>query len=391
VPDLQSAGSPEPGAIEGIPVYDHLLEVRSLRTFFFTHRGVVKAVNDLSLDLDEGQILGLVGESGCGKSVTALSLLRLVAPPGRMVGGTVRFKGRDIMSLPEEQVRRLRGSAVSMIFQEPGAALNPVLTVGFQIAEVAMVHKGLKKKDAMAEAVRMLEEVKIPDASRRAREYPHQMSGGMKQRVMIAMALVCNPSILIADEPTTALDVTIQAQILDLLAGLREKYGLSILLITHDLGVVAEIADRVAVMYAGKIVEEAGVRDLFREPRHPYTLGLLRSVPGDGGGGRSTRRLPAIRGMVPDPLAMPPGCAFAPRCPDLFPACSEFHPPLLPTIGPPARGPAGERLEALRKAGRSLPEPSETAFRKVACFQYEPPPEAPQSVDGAGWDPVTGR
>jgi oligopeptide/dipeptide ABC transporter ATP-binding protein len=376
--------------VEGIPVYDHLLEVRSLRTFFFTRRGVVKAVDDVSFTLDEGKILGLVGESGCGKSVTALSLLRLVGPPGRMVGGSVRFKGRDLMGLPEESLRKLRGRAISMIFQEPGAALNPVLTVGFQIAEVAMVHKGLRKRQAMAEAVRMLEEVKIPDAARRAREYPHQMSGGMKQRVMIAMALVCEPAILIADEPTTALDVTIQAQILDILADLRGRYRLSILLITHDLGVVAEVADRVAVMYAGKIVEEAGVRDLFRDPRHPYTQGLLRSIPRGGGDHRAARRLPAIEGTVPDPLAPPPGCLFEPRCPDRFEACPELQPPLLPTVGPATRGPAGARREET-SAPDQAPSASGAALRKVACFQYEPPPEAPPPVDGSGWDPASGR
>ena len=373
--------APEPGAIAGVPVYDHLLEVKTLRTFFFTPQGVLKAVNDISFHLDEGQVLGLVGESGCGKTITSLSLLRLVSPPGRIVGGTVLFRGRDLFAMPEEEVRRIRGRSISMIFQEPGSALNPVFTVGFQIAETAMVHKGLSKRDAMAEAVRMLEEVKIPDAARRAREYPHQLSGGMKQRVMIAMALVCEPAVLIADEPTTALDVTVQAQILDLLQRLREKYRLAILLITHDLGVVAEAADRVAVMYAGRIVEEAGVRDLFREPRHPYTQGLLRSMP--RGGSRGSRRLPTIEGSVPDLLNLASGCSFAPRCPDVFSKCSEFHPPLLPSVGPPVRG--GARARAAGAA------PSDLGFRKVACFQYDPPPEPPRSPDGAGWDPDLGR
>ncbi|HXI04432.1 MAG TPA: ABC transporter ATP-binding protein [Candidatus Saccharimonadales bacterium] len=376
--------------MEGTPAYDHLLEVRALRTFFFTDRGVVKAVNDVSFDLDEGQILGLVGESGCGKTMTAMSLIRLVPPPGRLVGGTLRFRGRDLMGLPEKAFRKMRGGTLSLIFQEPGAALNPVLTVGFQIAETAMVHRGLSRREAMREAVRMLEEVRIPDAARRAREYPHQLSGGMKQRAMIAMALVCRPAILIADEPTTALDVTIQAQILRLLAELREKYGLSILLITHDLGVVAEIADRVAVMYAGKIVEEAGVRDLFREPRHPYTQGLLRSMRREGAGAGS-RRLPAIEGTVPDLLDLPPGCFFSPRCPDRFDLCDSHQPPLLPSIGPAARGPAARRREEAGAAGGATEAASDRSFRKVACFEYLPPPEAPPPVSGAGWDPERGR
>ena len=365
--------------MDGIPVYDHLLEVRSLRTFFFEPDGVRKAVNDVSFNLDEGSILGLVGESGCGKTMTGMSLLRLVPPPGRLVGGSVLLEGRDIMGLPEKQFRKIRGGTISLIFQEPGAALNPVLTVGSQIAETARVHRGLSRRDSMDEAVRMLQEVRIPDPARRAREYPHQLSGGMKQRAMIAMALVCHPSILIADEPTTALDVTIQAQILDLLASLRDRFGLSILLITHDLGVVAEIADRVAVMYAGRIVEEAGVLDLVRDPRHPYTRGLLASMPGVAApvGGR----LAAIEGAVPDLLSMPDGCVFLPRCPDRFEACDGWHPPLQPTIGPATRGPAGSRPSV----------PSDTSFRKVACFQHEPPAGAPLAVDGAGWDPERGR
>jgi peptide/nickel transport system ATP-binding protein len=379
---LISSTSSEPGAIDGVPVYDHLLDVRSLRTFFFTGAGIVKAVNDVSFHLDEGEVLGLVGESGCGKTMTSLSLLKLVDPPGRIIGGEVRLKGRDILLLREKEIRRVRGKSISIVFQEPGAALNPVLTVGFQIAETAMVHLGLKKKEAMSEAVRMLEEVRIPDAARRAKEYPHQLSGGMKQRVMIAMALVCRPEILVADEPTTALDVTIQAQILDLLARLREKLGLAILLITHDLGVVAEIADRVAVMYAGKIVEEASARDLFREPRHPYTAGLLRSMR-KGGATRGARRLSVIEGSVPDLQSPAPGCLFAPRCPDVFDPCAERHPPLVATIGPATRGPAASR--------GSVQAPGDAAFRKVACFQFDAAPEAPRSPDGAGWDPERGR
>ncbi len=390
MPQLKPARLPEPGAMEGVPVYDHLLEVRSLRTFFFTSTGVVKAVNDVSFDLDEGRILGLVGESGCGKTMTAMSLLRLVPPPGRLVGGTIRLKGRDILGLTEKEIRKIRGGQISLIFQEPGAALNPVLTVGFQIAETAKVHRGLSRREAMAEAVRLLEEVKIPDAARRAREYPHQLSGGMKQRAMIAMALVTRPSILIADEPTTALDVTIQAQILALLAELRDRHGLSILLITHDLGVVAEIADRAAVMYAGKIVEEAAVTDLFKEPRHPYTRGLMASIPRPDGGGRR-RRLATIEGAVPDLAHLPPGCAFAPRCPDRFDPCDGHAPPLLASVGPPTRGPAAARRRGEGAPGQPGADSSDRAYRRVACFEHEPPPEAKPSVDGAGWDAERGR
>ncbi|HZE89605.1 MAG TPA: ABC transporter ATP-binding protein [Verrucomicrobiae bacterium] len=380
------SSSSEPGAIDGVPVYDHLLEIRALRTFFFTQRGVVKAVHDVSLHLDEGEVLGLVGESGCGKTMTALSILKLVDPPGRIVGGEVRLRGRDLLMLREEEIRRVRGRAVSMIFQEAGAAMNPMLTVGFQIAETAMVHLGIRKKEAMSLAVKMLEDVRIPDAARRSREYPHQLSGGMKQRAMIAMALVCRPSILIADEPTTALDVTIQAEILDLLARLREEYRLTILLITHDLGVVAEIADRVAVMYAGKIVEEAAASDFFREPRHPYSAGLLRAMRKDAGT-RAARRLAAIEGAVPDLLHPPAGCLFSPRCGDAFDACAERHPPLVRSIGAPSRGPAAVRAAASPE-GALL---SDAFPRKVACFQFDALPEAPRSPDGAGWDAERGR
>ena len=353
--------------------WEYLLEVKGLRTYFFTEAGVVKAVDDISFKMSAGEVLGLVGESGCGKSVTSMSLLRLVSPPGRVVGGEVRFKGRDLLSLPESQMRRLRGSQISVIFQEPMSALNPVFTIGYQVAESVMIHKGASRKEAMREAVRMLEEVAIPDPERRAREYPHQLSGGMRQRAMIAMALICGPSLLIADEPTTALDVTIQAQVLDLMLRLRDKYKLTILLITHDLGVVAETADRVAVMYAGKIVEEASVRDLFRSPKHPYTAGLLRSIPGAGeakrpAGGSGRARLQAIEGLVPDLLRLPPGCSFNPRCPDVMPECLERPPALLPVVGEAGSG-----------------------FRRVACFKHEPAPESAPPVDGRGWDPVSGR
>src|SRR5262245_23020909 len=235
------------------PSWEHLLEVRGLRTYFFTEEGVVKAVDDVSFKMAAGEVLGLVGESGCGKTVTSLSLMRLVTPPGRIVGGEVVFKGQDLLALPEPRMRALRGSEIALIFQEPASALNPVFTIGYQVGEALMIHRGLSRKEAVREAERMLEEVALPDPGRRVHDYPHQLSGGMRQRVMIAMALICGPSLLIADEPTTALDVTIQAQILDLLLRLRDKYRLTILLITHDMGVVAQLADRVAVMYAGKI------------------------------------------------------------------------------------------------------------------------------------------
>jgi oligopeptide/dipeptide ABC transporter ATP-binding protein len=356
--------------------YEYLLDVRGLRTCFFTHGGVIKAVDDVSFRIAEGEVLGLAGESGCGKSVTCLSLMRLVTPPGRIVGGEVVFKGRDLLGLAEKEVQALRGSQIGMVFQEPASALNPVFTIGYQVAESVMIHKGASRKEGLKEAVRMLEEVAIPDPARRAGEYPHQLSGGMRQRVMIAMALICAPSLLIADEPTTALDVTIQAQILDLMLRLREKYRLSILLVTHDLGVMAEMADRVAVMYAGKIVELASVRDLFKAPLHPYTAGLMNSIPGVAGGGRSAggerRRLHAIEGVVPDLLHLPGGCSFNPRCPDVMPECHEASPALLP----PAPGPGAS---------------SATGARQVACFKYKPVAEAPSPVDGRGWDPVKGR
>ncbi len=288
--------------------------------------------------MDEGETLGLVGESGCGKSVTALSLLRLVPPPGRIVSGRVVYKGIDLMSLRERALRRVRGREIALIFQEPSTALNPVFTIGYQIAEGLIVHKMMKKREALREAVRLMEVVRIPDAERRVGEYPHQMSGGMRQRVMIAMALACRPALLVADEPTTALDVTIQAEILDLLRTLKQDFRLSLILITHNLGVIAETADRVAVMYAGRIVEEAKTRDLFLAPKHPYTIGLLRSVPrlgeaGPAGGGRK-KRLATIEGSVPDLLRLPSGCAFHPRCPDVMPECRESVPGLLPLGGP---------------------------------------------------------
>jgi oligopeptide/dipeptide ABC transporter ATP-binding protein len=302
---------------------------------------VVRAVDGVSFHIDEGETLGLVGESGCGKSVTALSLVRLVPPPGRLVAGRIIYKGTDLTALPEKEMRRFRGREIALVFQEPMAALNPVFTVGYQIAEGLIVHGLMRKKEALAEAARLMEVVRIPDATRRVRDYPHQMSGGMRQRVMIAMALACRPSLLVADEPTTALDVTIQAEILDLLRRLKDEYHLSLLLISHNLGVIAETADRVAVMYAGRIVEEARAADLFASPKHPYTSGLLRSIPrlgeaGPGPGGRR-KRLQAIEGNVPDLLKLPSGCHFHPRCPDVLQECSRFEPRFLPPAGAAGR------------------------------------------------------
>ena len=295
-----------------------LLEVEGLQTWFYTRDGVVRAVDGVSFSVAAGETLAIVGESGCGKSVTALSILRLIAsPPGRILAGQIRFEGRNLLELDDEQMRALRGNKISMIFQEPMTSLNPVLTIGRQVAEVFRLHQGLSSEQAMARAVEMLQLVNIPEAERRVKQYPHELSGGMRQRVMIAMALACNPQLLIADEPTTALDVTIQAQILDLMRSLKARTGAAIVLITHDLGVVAEMAQRVVVMYAGRKVEEASVEALFDHPRHPYTRGLMRSVPhlsseADGGGLR--RRLEEIPGTVPslkEPIA---GCLFAPRC-----------------------------------------------------------------------------
>jgi peptide/nickel transport system ATP-binding protein len=295
-----------------------LLAVHRLTTSFATQRGEVRAVDEVSFTLDAGETLCLVGESGCGKSVTALSLMRLVAKPGRITHGEIWFNGRDLTQLSESEMRHLRGDDLGMIFQDPMTSLNPVFTVGEQIAEAIRWHRGVSKKEAWNQAVEGMRDVAIPAPELRAKNYPHEMSGGMRQRVMIAMALACDPKLLIADEPTTALDVTIQAQILDLLNELKAKRQLALLLITHDLGVVAEIADRVAVMYAGQIVEAAPVRELFAQPRHPYTAGLLRAVPRLGS---QHARLQTIEGVVPNPLALPPGCRFAPRCEHRQPQC----------------------------------------------------------------------
>src|ERR1051326_7066547 len=307
----------------------HLLEVRNLQTHFPTRAGLVRAVDGISFYLDRGELLGLVGESGCGKSMTALSIMRLIAPPGKIVDGEVLFDGKDLLKLSDAEMRQMRGDDVAMIFQDPMTSLNPVFTVGEQIAEALRLHRKMSHKDARAATIEAMREVAIPDPARRLDDYPHQLSGGMRQRVMIAMALACNPKLLIADEPTTALDVTIQAQILELLNELRKQRELAVLLITHDLGVVAEVADRVAVMYTGRIVEESPVEELFARPKHPYTEGLLRSVPQlTASDAIKKERLDTIEGVVPSPTDLPPGCHFAPRCPHRMPRCTEGTMPL---------------------------------------------------------------
>jgi oligopeptide/dipeptide ABC transporter ATP-binding protein len=316
-----------------------LLQVRDLQTHFFTPRGVARAVDGVSFALDAGRTLGLVGESGCGKSVTSLSIMRLVAPPGRIVSGSVRYEGRELLELSEDEMRKVRGSEIAMIFQDPMSSLNPVFTIGDQIAEAVRIHEGLSRRGAWDRAVEMLDLVAIPDARRRAKNFPYEMSGGMRQRAMIAMALSCRPKLLIADEPTTALDVTIQAQILELLARLQQEMRLGLLLITHDLGVVAEVCDEVAVMYAGQIIEEGAARKIFKHPGHPYTRGLLRSVPRLADATRGVAsRLETIEGTVPSLHDLPPGCRFAPRCPHRAPICDEGTVPFFDTgDGHPAR------------------------------------------------------
>ena len=309
-----------------------ILQIEDLQTHFFTAIGTVRAVDGVSYDLKSGETLGVVGESGCGKSVTALSILRLIAdPPGRIVGGAIRFEGRNLLELSESEMERIRGNDISMIFQEPMTSLNPLYTVGRQISEAIVLHEGLSRRAAMDKAVDMLRRVQMPEAERRAQAYPHQLSGGMRQRVMIAMALSCNPKVLIADEPTTALDVTIQAQILDLMRELQETFGTAIILITHDMGVVAENADRVVVMYAGRKVEEASSGELFDNPGHPYTKGLLGSIPHldeVARSGQRRQRLNEIKGLVPSLFNLPPGCSFAPRCALATDRCREAPPPL---------------------------------------------------------------
>jgi peptide/nickel transport system ATP-binding protein len=303
-----------------------LLSIRDLHTSFHTESGVARAVDGVSFDIRTGETLGIVGESGCGKSVTALSILRLIQPPGRIeTGSVIEFDGKNLVTLDDANIRDIRGNRISMIFQEPMSALNPVFTVGDQVAEVARVHAGMSRRDAWERAVEMLELTGMPDAEARARQYPHQLSGGMRQRVLIAMALMMKPALVIADEPTTALDVTIQAQILDLLLDLQKKIGTSILMITHDLGVIAETASRVIVMYAGEVVEQAEVDELFAKPHHPYTEGLMHSMPHIG---HDQERLNVIPGTVPAPTEWPAGCRFRERCPYSWELCEREHPPL---------------------------------------------------------------
>jgi peptide/nickel transport system ATP-binding protein len=312
------------------PTHDIILDVRGLRTVFFTNSGLFKAVDDVSFNVRRGETLAIVGESGCGKSVTALSIMRLVPdPPGRIVGGSVVLEGTDLLRLNEAEMRNIRGDRISMIFQEPVTSLNPVMRIGDQIVEAVLLHRPMPRKQAWQQAVEMLRLARIPEPKRRALEYPHQLSGGMRQRAMIAMALACRPALLIADEPTTALDVTIQAQILALIVDLQTKLGTGMILITHDLGVVAQTAQRVIVMYAGKKVEEATVEALFENPRHPYTRGLMASMPAVSSlEAKADARLAEISGMVPSLVNLPAGCAFAPRCKLAVERCRAEYPPL---------------------------------------------------------------
>ena len=305
-----------------------ILQVKNLKTYFYTSDGIVKAVDDVSWELKEGEVIGLVGESGCGKSVTALSILRLIPePPGKIVDGEILFKGRNLLPLSLEEMRKIRGNEISMIFQEPMTSLNPVFTIGAQIVEAIQLHQKLSKKDALRKAVEMLKLVGIPSPEKRIKEYPHEISGGMKQRAMIAMALSCNPKILIADEPTTALDVTIQAQILDLMLKMKEEFHASIVLITHDLGVIAEMANKVVVMYAGKVMEHADVMSIFENPLNPYTQGLLNSLPKSGTAHK--QKLNTIPGIVPSLYDLPKGCNFFPRCSHVMDVCQQSEPELI--------------------------------------------------------------
>ncbi len=305
-----------------------LLEVKDLKTYFFTDAGVVKAVDGVSYDLEEGETLGLVGESGCGKSVSALSILRLIGHPGRIVGGEIRFNGKDLLQIPDHEIRDIRGNQIAMVFQEPMTSLNPVLTIGLQIGEALELHRNLSRKEAREESLRLLRMVGIPDPERRIDDYPHQFSGGMRQRVMIAMALSCNPKLLIADEPTTAVDVTIQAQLLEVIQDLTSRLGTAIILITHNLGVVARYVKQMVVMYAGRIVERGRARDVYAHPRHPYTLGLLASVPRLDQPRK--KRLVPIMGQPPNLISLPPGCSFGPRCSYRRERCFKERPELRP-------------------------------------------------------------
>ena len=332
------------------PAEDNVLEVKGLKTVFFTSSGLLRAVDDVSFGVRRGQTLAIVGESGCGKSVSALSIMRLVPnPPGRIVGGGVFFEGIDLLDLDEGKMRKIRGNRISMIFQEPMTSLNPVIRIGDQISEAVRLHRMMSAKLAWEQAVEMLRLVRIPEPARRAQEYPHQLSGGMRQRAMIAMALACRPAVLIADEPTTALDVTIQAQILALILDLQKELGMGLILITHDLGVVAQTAQRVVVMYAGKKVEEASVETLFANPGHPYTRGLMASIPAVPTQQIASARLAEIPGSVPSLVRLPQGCTFAPRCALAVERCREEYPPL--------RDFGGNHLAACWRAGEMTPRP----------------------------------
>ena len=331
-----------------------LLSVKNLSTEFPVKKGIVKAVEDVSFDVDAGEILAIVGESGSGKSVTSLSVMGLLAEPGHVAGGSMEFEGKDLVHLSERDYRALRGNDMAMIFQEPMTSLNPVYRVGKQIVEAIRTHEIVSKKEARERAIDMLRKVGIPSPEKRIDDYPHQMSGGMRQRVMIAMALSCNPKLLIADEPTTALDVTIQAQILDLLRRLRDDTGMAVLLITHDLGVVSETADRVVVMYCGQVVEEAEVRTLFDHPMHPYTLGLLKSIPRLEDD--DSKRLYMIKGMVPNPLEMPPGCHFSDRCDSCMDICREKIPNLVDIDGHKVRCFLYENADGEAKSAAAIAE-----------------------------------
>jgi oligopeptide/dipeptide ABC transporter ATP-binding protein len=307
----------------------HLLKIRNLHTYFFLDEGVLKAVDGIDLDLREGETLGIVGESGCGKSVTALSILQLIpSPPGKIVKGEIYFEGNDLLALSEGEMRKIRGRSISMIFQEPMTCLNPVFQVGDQISEILRLHEGVSRKEAWERSIEMLRMVGIPSPERRVREYPHHLSGGMRQRAMIAMAMACSPKLMIADEPTTALDVTIQAQILELMTHLKEEKAMSLILITHNLGVIAETAQNVMVMYAGRILEYVDVRSIFVNPKHPYTQGLLNSIPRVDRDDTKKERLEAIPGLVPSLLDLPAGCKFLERCKYAFDPCAAEEPPL---------------------------------------------------------------
>jgi oligopeptide/dipeptide ABC transporter ATP-binding protein len=304
-----------------------LLKVSNLKTYFFTHEGIVKAVDNVNFSVNQGETLGIVGESGSGKSVTALSIMRLIPqPPGKIVSGEIVFEGKNLCTLSEKEMRKIRGRKISMIFQEPMTSLDPVFTIGHEIVETILLHQNVAKKEATERAIQMLEVVGIPDAYRRMKNYPHELSGGMRQRIMIAMALSCNPALLIADEPTTALDVTIQAQILRLMNDLKKKFNTAVLMITHDLGVISEMCDYVAVMYAGHIVEYTDIYTIFEKPMHPYTKGLSKSIPRMD---KETKNLETIKGIVPNLLHLPPGCPFAPRCEYAFDRCFKEMPKLI--------------------------------------------------------------